>query len=195
MEIRTKEYKVYNFEELSEEAKEKVQDNFYDYHNRDSYFLEEELTDLIRYDYPYFENPEFRWSLSYSQGDGLSFNSDIELTKFLDVEFPGMKKSVYAAICNILYRVYTDSTGRYCYASKEHVKYDYDYKQINNRPHLNSVIYALLLLLRDRYIEACKKYERIAEDDIAYKGTEEYAIDCCEANEYVFLEDGTQFIN
>jgi hypothetical protein len=44
---------------------------------------------------------------------------------------------------------------------------------------------------KDKYVEICKKMERVGYDHIEYITSEESFIEACEANGYTFREDGT----
>ena len=77
MEIITREYKVYNFSELSEEAKDKVKQWYLDDDFR-SYDFENIYTEDLRY---LFNNSDLKlqFSLSYCQGDGLNIYGKLDL--------------------------------------------------------------------------------------------------------------------
>ena len=93
MKTITKEYKVFTYDELSEEAKEKVRNMFgQDDAQIQSDMLEEDFTYKLKEDHPYFENPKFQWRLICCQGDGLSFSCKIDLNNTLT-------KKRFALIC------------------------------------------------------------------------------------------------
>ncbi len=72
METITREYKVFNFEELSEEAKEKVIENHYIYEHEYGYnFLEMDIKEELKQLDQCFLGASIAYSLSYCQGDGL----------------------------------------------------------------------------------------------------------------------------
>ena len=91
MEIITREYKVYNFSELSEDAKEKVKQWYLDDDFR-PYEFENIYTEDLKY---LFNNSDLKlqFSLSYCQGDGLNIYGKLDLmdvfTAIRDTEHSG----------------------------------------------------------------------------------------------------------
>ena len=80
MRIATKEYKVYRYNELSKEARERA-DKWY----LETYHTTEDFSTMVRdtLDNVYkLENLDFQYSLSYCQGDGFNLYGRIE---FLDI--------------------------------------------------------------------------------------------------------------
>ena len=77
MKIITREYKVYNFNELNNESKDYAIEKYYE--TEDYYFLEDDiLEELYQLDkHKIFEEVKLRYSLSWCQGDGLSFKCEI----------------------------------------------------------------------------------------------------------------------
>lgn len=183
--------KVYKFEELSKDAQDKVMQIFSENH---SDFLTEDLDGNFKYqlkeNYPFFENPKFKWSLSYYQGDGLSFSCDINLSKYLDIYHPKMPKYKKWGLCEAVYNLKSKgNTGNYYYFSERGIDYKYNY-QDHERKHLYDLLENIVNEIRVKYIEVCKDFEKEGYDSYEYIGTKEYAIDECEANEYTFRENG-----
>jgi len=86
MQIITKQYKVYEFNELSKEAKQKVINDYYKHEQEcGNIFLEDDILNEMGCidEYNIFEGVKLCYSLSYCQGDGLSFESTINLKNFL----------------------------------------------------------------------------------------------------------------
>jgi hypothetical protein len=79
--------KVYKFEELSKEAKERAiqdwieQGYTWDSHNSDN--LSHTFKEIL-IDKGFGDNVEVYWSLGYCQGDGVCFSGYLDLNKFLD---------------------------------------------------------------------------------------------------------------
>lgn len=120
---------VYSFSELSEEVQEKVIYNHYN--NEDYAFLTEDIKEELKQIDKYFNDIELQYSLSYSQGSGLSFSGDFDLHKWIEDNYKHIKTSVFDALCNYVYKVHsTGNAGRYCCCQKNQIKFEYSY---NNR--------------------------------------------------------------
>ena len=184
----TIEKEIFKYEELSERAKEKVR------YNNGECDLEFE-TDNLKYDfteqlkekYPYFENPEFIWSLSNSQGDGLSFSSDFNIGLYLKEFYPKMSNWKYDFICNNLTIYVKYNNGYYCYACSSCVDYDYH----TNRCY--KIYDDILSHIEDLYIDVCKEFEKQGYMAYEYLYTDDYAKELSEINEYEYDIDGNIF--
>lgn len=196
MEKITKEYTVYKYDELSEEAKEKVR-NYFGQSDVDISFqtdiLNEDFNYQIEEKYPYFVDAKFSWSLACCQGDGLSFSCDIDLGKYLDIHYPNMKTSVYDALCNAVYNLHSEGNkGHYCYARKDQIEYDYNYSS-REFPKLYAILEKIVDEIREEYITICKEFEKQGYSAYEYLYSDEYAKNTCESNEHRFFENGKFF--
>ena len=192
MQTITKAYQVYKYEELSDSAKEKVNCEF---GQEDGQFETDCLTDdfgeqLIE-KYPYFLKPEFQWSCSSSQGDGLSFSCDIDVSVFLDKEFPTLKQSLKDIIVSELNIKSKGNTGRYCYASESDI--ECSYLHLDSYEHIEKLTSVIIDAITEKYTDACHEFYMNACKSYEYLYTDEYAQETCDGNEYTFLEDGTMF--
>lgn len=82
MRIATKEYKVYKYNELSDEAMENV-DKWY----LETYHTTEDFSTMVRdtLDYVYkLEDLDFQYSLNHYQGDGFNLYGKIEFSDILE---------------------------------------------------------------------------------------------------------------
>jgi len=80
MQTITREYQVFKFEELSEEAKQTVIDQYYEHEHQYGYdFLEDDILEELKQIDQYFSDVKLCYSLSYCQGDGLSFAGNFDL--------------------------------------------------------------------------------------------------------------------
>ena len=87
MEIVTKEYNVYDFSELSEDAKEKAKQWYLDDDFRPSEFTEIYEQDLQNI----FPDSELKlqYSLRYCQGDGLNIYGNLDVNNILNLPTSG----------------------------------------------------------------------------------------------------------
>lgn len=193
METVTKKYKVYNYNELSENAKENVQQMFsMNDADFETELLGDDFQEQLKENHPYFTDAKFQWSLGCCQGDGLSFSCQIDLGEYLKVHHKDMKTSVYDALCDIVYNLHSDgNNGHYCFASESDIDYDYNYGEEHKR--LDALLNNIVDVMRVLYINICKDFEEQGYKAYEFLGTDEYAKDMTESNDYTFLENGEMF--
>lgn len=192
--MKTISINLYSFNELSEEAKQKAIDKWYEYEDFPGFY--NDLTESLKSKYPEFLNPVLSYSLSYCQGDGLSFKAD-KYTKlkelFIEVLGPGKEKTA-ALLANNCTQILKGNTGRYCYASRSDIDlYLENYtSSINctNTNNIDTVIEKVRIKLEDIYLSACKDIEKEGYSIIEYRMNFEEFNELCEANEYTFEESG-----
>lgn len=195
MKTVTKEYKVYKYDELSEKAKEKVRENFgVNYADIQTSIMKESFTYFISENHPYFIEPIFQWSLCCCQGDGLSFECKIDLEVYLIQNKPNMKASVKSALCEAVYNLHSlGNNGRYCYANKNQIDYEYNYQYGKEFPRLYELLDNIVDEIREKYIDVCDELEKQGYSQYEYLYSDEYARETSEANEYEYLENGELF--
>ena len=211
MEVITREYKVYNFSELSEDAKEKVKQWYLDDDFRPCEF-ENIYTEDLRY---LFNNSDLKlqFSLSYCQGDGLNIYGKLDLmdvfTAIRDTEHSGnlfeQYKDLFSEHEQKTIEAYMEVCGRevelpynrhYCYCIDDRVDFAddwiesleyYRYKniQIDTIRKMEKLVGRVFENLSDKY----EKYGY----DYFYNADDEVVNETCEANGWRFLEDGTFF--
>lgn len=126
--MRTIRTKLYFFNELSTEAKEKAIEKEREnvYNNLFLDFFNDSATEQIS-EKGFFDNISIQYSLSYSQGDGFSFTCKKVtrelLTKlFTNILGPGKEKTIDVLIDNSSFSI--DLNSRYCYAAKSQLTYE-----------------------------------------------------------------------
>ena len=190
MKTITKEYQVYTYDELSEEAKEKVRNSF---GINDSDIETDTLKDgfkyLIEEKYPYFEDTDFIWSLGNSQGDGLSFSSTLNLKLFIEKELPNLKHK--KAMAELVFSVISRSNrGNYCYPLESDIDFEYNYTN-KSFDHLEKLFNdEVLPVIQKKYMEVCNELEKRGYDAYNYLDSDEYARETSEANDYTYLKNG-----
>lgn len=198
--MRIAETKVYEFEELSEEVKERVIEKF-----------REDKSQYLDIDYFYdncvyqleelgFINPKVQYSLSYCQGDGLSFAADdYKGLEKLYIERLGQgkdKQKTAKILAENTTFVCNGNTGRYCYSSNDDVDIfieNYTSSINTNMSNINEVVLEVLSDLQDIYMEVCSKLESQGYDEIEYQLSDECIIEDIQYNEYEFTEEGRIF--
>ncbi len=195
MRIITKEYKVYKFEELTEEIKEKVIEKWYE--NEDYPCLTDTLEQDLENHFDekgIFSDTTLNYSLSHCQGDGLNFSGDIDLKKFLDciysIKLPEWKKR---GLCEYVYKVYsTGNDGRYCFANKNDIDFTYNYSDKKYK-YLDKLFYKVYHEIQNYYMTICEGLKKAGYDEIKYRMNNAEFKDHCESNNYEFLENGEIF--
>tara|TARA_R110000868_G_C10821175_1_gene758643 strand:- start:590 stop:1126 length:537 start_codon:yes stop_codon:yes gene_type:complete len=173
MKTITKEYKLYTFDELSQEAKDKAREDFN--HDNDYPFLAdnmaEKLHELLVENKIKDENDTSKadtkptqvlYSLGYSQGDGAMFEGTFY--------WKG-------------YTVKIKHSGNYSHSNSKNMDIDYTDCDENAPQEAYDKFEAI-------YQKICKELEQYGYNQIEYEDSEEYFAETCEANEYTFLLSG-----
>lgn len=202
-------YNVYKFNELNDNAKEKVKQWYLD--GQETYIFSEDCKEDLRNLFGK-NDLDVQYSLSYCQGDGFNIygkiyaediisclekhNGGTQLEQFEDVLTEKEKKTIlhYAKRCGA---IELPMNNRYCYSLADYIdivedweyelKYSYEYKNINVEA-LNK----FEKMVRDIFGILCNSYEKWGYEYF-YEISDEDLEEMCEANGYEFLEDGTLF--
>lgn len=201
-----KTYNVFNYNELSEEAKERVKEWYLDDDTRVWDFSDicnENLYNLFKSDL------KVQYSLSYCQGDGLNIYGEVEaekifkcLDEYRDVklfeEFENMltekeKKTIlhYADECG---SIKLEENCRYCYSLANCIdvvdEWKYQLENYSCFKNINTeVLQKFEKLVRGIFKKLCGDYER-AGYSYFYEIDDKELAEICEANNYEFFENG-----
>lgn len=201
-------YNVYKYNELSENAKEKVKQWYLN--GQEEYIF----TDDCKQDLENLfgkNNLIVQYSLGYCQGDGFNIygtidaksifnclekhNGGTQLERFEDVLTDKEKKTIlaYAEECGA---IELPMNRHYCYSLADYVdiveewawRLEYaDYRDINEE-----ALKKFEKLVRDIFYTLCRSYEKQGYEYF-YEISEEDLEEACEANDWEFLEDGEIF--
>jgi len=198
--MKTLKIELYKFEELSKEAKENAIANYIE-KNKDSitemrnYMFQDCLPDELQYLEYSFTPTNFSYSLSYCQGDGLSFTFELDLEEYLNKYFSYLKDSEKNVITN--YAVFESKpNNRYCYAASSQVDLYLD-NSIYDKPNIEELINKVRIHLEDNYIDICGRLEKQGYREIYdWADDKHFIIDEIENEEHdkenpIFLKDGT----
>ena len=192
--MRTVRTKIYSFAELSKEAKERAIKAF-----RDTNYENIELDSFSDYCVDVasekgFKDAKIRYSLSYSQGDGLSFDADMNIEQLIREAKPDIKTSVLDVLCNYSVHSCKANAGHYAYASESDIEFYLDgvdsYKPLNR---LTEYVAEIESYIQDKYMNICSTLQADGYAEIEHQDSDEYIIETIEANEYEFTADGKQF--
>jgi predicted nucleotidyltransferase len=192
--MRTIRTKVYRFDELSDSAKEKAvereRNEYYEYGEPlfmfDDY-CHEQAKEIGFYDC------KFQWSISYSQGDGLSFSGKIDAEDLIKKCMPDIKKSVAKVLADNISIEINGNTGRYAYAAKSDVDIWMDNYSRHDYANIQKLVDKLKACLENIYMNLCKELEKEAYSWIESENEDSAIIDRIQANEYEFTKDGNRF--
>lgn len=210
MEIITREYKVYDYSELSEDAKEKAKQWYLDDGSKPQEFKEIYEQDL----WNIFPDSDLKlqFSLSCCQGDGLNIYGKLNVNDILNLP----KSGVYGDKFNDLLNYFTENEIRTIHRYSDECGMDiklpknnhYNYCCVDgidlagkwenylwcaNYENINKI----LLQKFEKYVitiieRLCADYEKYGYEFL-YEVDDETMEEICEANEWKFLEDGSFF--
>lgn len=202
----TTNYDVYKFNELSDDAKEKVKEWYLD--GQEPFIFTDDCENDL---YNLFgkNNLKVQYSLGYCQGDGFNIygsidaesifdclkghNGGTQLEQFENVLTDKEKKTIlhYAEECG---EIELPMNSRYCYSLADYIEiadpweYDlYGYKNVNVE-----ALKKFEKLVRDIFGTLCRSYEKWGYE-FFYEISDEDLEEICEANGYEFLENGKVF--
>jgi hypothetical protein len=182
---------IYNFNELSQEAKDYAINQCKDKFETDLDFYYDNCIEAIK-EKGFFGNIKLQYSLSYCQGDGVSFSCEYFDTKRLNKIFENIlgqrKQKTIDLIINNCYFNLVGNTGRYCYAHINDLEFIFD--DNINAPNIIEVVKKVENELKSIYIDLCKKLETDGYNEIEHQLSYEYIADLLEVNDYEFLENG-----
>lgn len=174
--MKTIELKLYEYAELSKEAKAKALQHHAE--NADDPFMQSHMINLlgevldehdIKYGYPR-KDLDVRYSLSHSQGDGFMFEGELEWNEYTVYIKHSRDAFYYHKRTADIEIQKSDKLG-------EHID---DEDEILDK--FNKLYYSI-----------CDIMERKGYEYISYLESEEYFEQECENNEYMFTEDGTRY--
>ena len=210
MEIITKEYNVYDFSKLSEDAKEKAKQWYLDDDFRPSEFTEIYEQDLQNI----FPDSELKlqYSLNYCQGDGLNIYGNLDVNNILNLptsgfcgnEFDDLTEyftdkevrtiSRYSDKCGTIIGLPMNNHYNYCCVDRINLAEEWEndlwwasYKNINKELLQKFEKYVITIIER-----LCADYEKYGYK-FFYEVEDETMEELCDINEWKFLEDGTYF--
>lgn len=194
--MRTIRTKVYQFEELNKEAKQTAIET-----ERNT---KEIILDWWNYDaieqietVGFIDDIKLQYSLSCSQGDGLSFScksieKSILKSFFAEILGKNKEKTIETIMEYCSFSCTGNSGNHYCYASKSDIRYEFD-DYYANHPQIHSIVAKVEEKIEDLYMTLCKDLEKEGYAEIEYQYTDEYIIEDFENNEVEFLANGKRF--
>ena len=198
--MRVLETKVYTFNELSEEAKERaieknryIEVEFFDWYECIYIMFKEKYSDL-------FEITDIYFSGFHSQGDGAMFEYDGITDKLIDefiaqLQLTPLRKKIVKDI--YYFRGSGRQHGHYCHEKCcwhiINIECTYAYRE-GHYPNIDEFMYELQVdfdaYVRERYIELAQELYSMLKLDYEWLTSDEAISETLIENEYEFTEDG-----
>ncbi len=167
--MKTIKLKLYSIKELSEEAREKAREE-YNSHNDYTFLgndLEYKLVELLKENKIKSDNVQVKYSLSYSQGDGVMFYGELTWKK---------------------YTIFITHSGPYSHSNSKFIEiHETKNLGIDIGDDYESKVYKDF---ENIYQKICKELETYGYDCIETEDSMENFIDICESNDYTFEANG-----
>ena len=169
---------IYKFEELNKDTQSKIIEREREKTEIYLDFFNDDCIEIIK-ENGFSGKIELQYSLSYSQGDGLSFSFDYYdnlMQLFTDILGNEKKKTIKCIINNISLNC-KGNNGRYCYAHRNDISLELDNYYVKSSENIDNLISKVESKLRDIYIDLCKQLEQQGYSEIEYQLTDEYIIE------------------
>lgn len=209
MKVVTRKYKVYKYSELGEAAKEKVKEWYLDDDARPQ-MLTETFKESLSAHFP-DSNLNVQWSLSNCQGDGVNIYGTVNIDNlfaFLTDENSGYKDRLtddeicrlreIDSICGI--EIDLPVNRHYCYSMANYLEFAEDtYENVKDYCDADYDIDGAEVLLKKFESVVKNVFKQMSSDfemsgyRYLYEIDDEEVQESCEANEWMFLEDGSFF--
>lgn len=201
METITRVYHVYDYDELSEKAKERV---------KNWYINDEFRTDIFSDDCNLFLSENYpeselkvQYSLNYCQGDGLNIYGKLYLIDMLNkISYDNYTEKEKRFIhwlftkYNKYFSVQLPENRHYCYCIVDQIDLEYDIISDLEYDRIRDINYGAIRKFQDNVIDhfktLCSEYKS-AGYKYFYDPDEEEIADTCSANDWKFTEDGEFF--
>lgn len=177
--------KLYKFKELPENIRELVLKTWYD---DETYpWLTTDIEEYIRqHEYNFFFSDfKVQYSLSWSQGDGLCIDGEIDVDTALRKLFPKMPKKKRERFRDE-HNIYTRNSVGYYYAAKWQVHCD---AMEQDKEFMDTYYPAIA----KAYLDLCHDAEKFGYDILEYRMGEDEFAEICENNGYEFFESGKMY--
>ena len=208
MRTETVTYNIYQYHELSDDAKQKVKDWYLNDHCR-VYMFEEDIMTNLESLFGNAHNMNVQFSLGYCQGDGVNIYGSVSAWEVVDF----LKNNKWFANplsddemkTILLYAKDTDGIGlphnrHYCYCMADSIEFTDEWKEQlewaieKGYAAVNSINIELINKFNEVVVDIfnclCEEYETYGYE-FFYEINDDEMQELCEINEWEFYEDGT----
>lgn len=196
--MHKQEIELYYFNELEPNIQEMILQKYWDfnvYYGWTDMYLKEWKTKL---DSIGFKNAEIHFSGFYSQGDGTSFDADIDTPQILNTLIMCYNKQdgLQAEKCSYLtdyIKFYINKNGyshHYCHEKTRYTAFEiYDI----DKPYWNKILDNLTGLIENLRLDLCKTIYKELQQEYEYLTSDESVKESIIANELEFFKNGRTF--
>ena len=198
--MRNVDVTVYEFDDLSKDVQEDVIGR---YRDRLADLLDDDLKDIMKMEFNNHKhnlNFELAYSLSYCQGDGVSFTGNIEgkeeLLEFASLVYDNkVPKNIIRLIkWDIIYKVdFVRNSYRYVHKYSVQTNIIPNYVMVKDC-HTSRAITEFENAINEWYSQVCDTMEKFGYDTIENMYSDDNIKSYIEANEYEFFIDGRDFL-
>lgn len=175
---------VFTFDELDERAKDRVRSKVYENLFLDSY--EEDAKRQI--EEAGFTDAEFNYSLSSSQGDGVSFTGNVDVPLFRRIH--GLEQK-YLHLYNVLNVNLRRTSSHYVHSGSVETEYELtDTPEGMTEEDAEKLAQEFVTEVDSIRVDLCKKLEKQGYEEIEYQTSDEAIRESAEANDYKFDAGG-----
>ena len=196
--MRTIRTKVYKFEELVVDAQQNAIEDYQSKQEIHLDFFNDSAKEQI-IEAGFLDDVKLQYSLSYSQGDGLSFSCDrveesILLSFFAEILGKNKEKTAKLIIENCSFENRGNKGSHYSYASTNDITFELENYGTNyNKSRIEDVVSQVEKKLAIKYFDLCKDLENQGYKDIEYQRSEENVREILIYDNYEFLSNGKQY--
>ena len=195
--MRTIRTKVYKFDELVVDAQQNAIEAERANKEIDLFWWNDDAIRQIE-TVGFIDDVKLQYSLSNSQGDGLSFScknieNSVLRSFFAEILGENKEKTAQVLIDNCSFECTGNRGNHYSYASKSDVDYTLEDYGHNDTLNCNIVVSKVLEKIEDLYMTLCKDLEKEGYAQIDYQYTDECIIEDFENSETEFTKDGKIF--
>lgn len=187
--------KVYEYEELSEKAREKARENYGSFDSGDADVLNDCFIEELK-EFGY-KDVDISWRLGYCQGDGVIFTwrgEGEELLALCSRVFGGNIPRNIKHVLPLIEVVYQRRDSRYCNVFAVEVVTDFKFDECRDLSgRFIDAVTDLRKVLNDDRHTMCRKLEKMGYAHIEEVESEESFKERCKYNDYEFYEDGTMY--
>lgn len=187
--MRTITTEVYQIQELEPSIRAQVIERNREDLRGESWMFTEDTEFWINHETKW-ELDQLQYSLSYSQGDGLSFSGQREVTDDLKPDHISTQR------WNIIKEYLTikstgNTTNHYCYAKSDQVTIHFGHPNI--LPNIEEIVEHVRKAAAFEYMNICHKLEQEGYEYFESTSTDAYIQYEIEQNGFEYLADGTPF--
>lgn len=194
--MRTIRTKLYKFDELVVDAQQNAIEEYRENQYIDLDMFNESVKEQIE-EAGFYEDVKLQYSLSYCQGDGLSFECNrikesVLLSFFAEILGKNKEKTAKIIMKYCTFECTGNKGSHYCYASKGDISYEFD-DYSGNKNLIHEIVSKVEDKVKELYLNLCKEFENQGYKELEYLRSDENIREILLENEYEFLKSGKRY--